>query len=85
MRGRVSAVNNVFIGASNEIGGLESGLSAYLFGLLLGPVRGAIASVALGGLGSILTVALVALLFKPLRQFGPLAEARPMAESSEGP
>jgi MFS family permease len=84
MRGRVSAVNNVFIGASNEIGGLESGLSAYLLGLLLGPVRGAIASVALGGLGSILTVAAIALLFRPLRQFGSLAEARPMVESSDG-
>src|SRR6202020_1939059 len=32
MRGRVSAVNNVFIGASNEIGGFESGLTAQLFG-----------------------------------------------------
>jgi MFS family permease len=85
MRGRVSAVNNVFIGASNEIGGLESGLSAYLFSLAVGPVRGAIASVALGGLGSILTVALVALLFKPLRRFGPLADARPMVESSDNP
>jgi len=80
MRGRVSAVNNVFIGASNEIGGLESGLSAYLLGLIFGPVRGAIASVALGGLGSILTVATVALLFKPLRQFGPLSDARPIEE-----
>ena len=32
MRGRVSAVNNVFIGASNEIGGFESGLAAQLMG-----------------------------------------------------
>ena len=80
MRGRVSAVNNVFIGASNEIGGLESGLSAYLFGRIWGPVGGAIASVAIGGIGSIVVVALVARIFKPLRQFGPLADARPIED-----
>ena len=33
MRGRVSAVNNIFIGASNELGGFESGLTARLFGV----------------------------------------------------
>jgi MFS family permease len=80
MRGRVSAVNNVFIGASNEIGGLESGVSAWLFGLAWGAVGGAIASVAIGGIGSILVVAAVAMLFKPLRQFGALADARPLEE-----
>lgn len=48
MRGRVSAVNQVFIGASNELGGLESGVTAKLFG----PV----ASVVGGGLGTILVV-----------------------------
>ena len=31
MRGRVSAVNSVFIVASNDLGGLESGLTAWLF------------------------------------------------------
>jgi MFS family permease len=64
MRGRVSAVNNVFIGASNEIGGLESGLTAEW----LGPVK----SVVLGGIGTVLTVLLTALLAPQLRRYGPL-------------
>jgi MFS family permease len=78
MRGRVSAVNNIFIGASNEIGGLESGLTAWLFALALGPVGGAMASVAVGGVGSIIVVALVAMLFPPLRRFAALADAKPL-------
>jgi MFS family permease len=45
MRGRVSAVNSVFIGASNQLGEFESGATA----ALLGPVG----SVVLGGVGSI--------------------------------
>jgi MFS family permease len=45
MRGRVSAVNSVFIGASNQLGEFESGATA----ALLGPVG----SVVLGGMGSI--------------------------------
>jgi MFS family permease len=78
MRGRVSAVNNVFIGASNEIGGLESGVSAWLFALIWGAVGGAVASVALGGIGSMVVVAGIAMIFKPLRQFGALQDARPL-------
>ncbi len=49
LRGRVSAAEFVFIGASNELGELESGLAAEAFG----PVRAA----ALGGFGSLLVVA----------------------------
>ena len=45
MRGRVSAVNSVFIGASNQLGEFESGATA----ALLGPVG----SVVLGGVGSV--------------------------------
>ena len=45
MRGRVSAVNSVFIGASNQLGEFESGITAEWFG----PVR----SVVLGGLGTV--------------------------------
>jgi MFS family permease len=45
MRGRVSAVNSIFIGASNQLGEFESGASA----ALLGPVG----SVVLGGVGTI--------------------------------
>ena len=67
MRGRVSAVNNVFIGASNEVGGFESGLTA----AWLGPVP----SVVLGGIGTILTVTLVATLAPHLRKFGRLDTA----------
>jgi MFS family permease len=48
MRGRVSSVNNIFIGTSNEFGALESGLTAALFGPLI--------SVVAGGLGTILVV-----------------------------
>lgn len=48
MRGRVSAVNSVFIGSSNEIGGFESGLAARLMGL--------VNSVIFGGVMTILVV-----------------------------
>src|SRR5438105_8258754 len=48
MRGRVSSVNNIFIGTSNEFGALESGLTAALFGPVL--------SVVAGGIGTILVV-----------------------------
>lgn len=48
MRGRVSAVNGVFIGASNQLGEFESGATAALFG----PV----ASVVAGGIGTVLVV-----------------------------
>ena len=50
MRGRVSAVNSVFIGASNELGEFESGATA----ALLGPVG----SVVMGGIGTLLVAAL---------------------------
>ena len=55
MRGRVSAVNNVFIGSSNELGAFESGVTAGL----LGPV----VSVVAGGVATILTVGLVGLVW----------------------
>jgi hypothetical protein len=50
MKGRVSAVNNIFIGSSNEIGAFESGTAAKL----LGTVR----SVVFGGLMTLLVVAI---------------------------
>ena len=52
MRGRVSAVNNIFIGSSNEIGAFESGVAA----TLLGVVR----SVVFGGVMTVLVVGSVA-------------------------
>jgi MFS family permease len=66
MRGRVSAVNGVFIDTSNELGGFESGATAALFG----PV----ASVVLGGLATLLVVAVVAHLWPELREMGSLHE-----------
>lgn len=60
MRGRVSAVNMVFIGASNEVGQFESGITAQWFGT--------VPAVVLGGLGTIAIVALWAWLFPALRQ-----------------
>ena len=52
IRGRVGAVNSVFIGASNELGGFESGMTA----ALLGPVG----AVVFGGIGTIVVVAITA-------------------------
>ena len=59
MRGRVSAVNIIFISASNELGDFESGIAAGF----LGPV-GAVVS---GGIGTLLVVALWAKLFPEIR------------------
>lgn len=58
MRGRVSAVNSVFIGASNQLGEFESGVTAAAFG----PVG----SVLLGGFGTLVVAGLWLRLFKPL-------------------
>jgi MFS family permease len=60
MRGRVSAVNMVFVGASNELGEFESGLTAEWFG--------AARAVVLGGVGTLLVVGLWAWRFPELRQ-----------------
>jgi MFS family permease len=72
MRGRVSAVNNVFIGASNELGGFESGLAARMIGL--------IPSVVAGGIGTIVVVLSVAGVWPQVRKFGSLADAKPVEE-----
>ena len=71
MRGRVSAVNGVFITASNDLGGLESGLTAWLFG----PV----ASVVAGGVGTILVVLAAMRLWPQLLPIGSLGSIRPAA------
>jgi MFS family permease len=65
MRGRVSAVNMVFIGASNELGEFESGVTA----ALLGPER----AVVLGGIGTIVVVVVWALMFRELREVDKLS------------
>lgn len=52
MRGRISAVNSIFIGVSNELGSPESGLAASLLGPMI--------AVVAGGIGTILVVLAVA-------------------------
>ncbi|HEX8795758.1 MAG TPA: MFS transporter [Polyangiaceae bacterium] len=69
MRGRVSAVNMVFIGASNELGEFESGLTAQLFGT--------VESVVLGGVGTLLVVALWVWRFPRLRSVDRLHDVTP--------
>ncbi len=64
MRGRVSAVNNIFIGTSNEFGALESGLTAALFGPVI--------SVVAGGIGTILVVIGSAVKWPDIRKIGAL-------------
>lgn len=81
MRGRVSAVNNVFINSSNELGQLESGLTAALFGTLFGSIAaGAAASVIGGGIGVIVVVLLVAWRLPEVRQIGALHELEPESD-----
>jgi hypothetical protein len=47
IRGRVSAVNSVFIGASNELGEFESGVTAGWFGLVRALLFGGVATLAI--------------------------------------
>ena len=65
MRGRVSAVNLVFVGASNELGEFESGVTADWFG----PVRAVVG----GGIGTLLVVAAWTGMFPALRQLDRLS------------
>lgn len=60
LRGRVNAVNQVFVGASNELGEFRAGTMAALFG--------AVPAVLFGGAGSILVAGLWAWLFPQLRR-----------------
>jgi MFS family permease len=67
MRGRVNAVEMIFIGASNELGQFESGVTAAWVG--------SVPAVILGGVGSIIVTVLWALLFPDLRNVDRLAGA----------
>ncbi|HXX68622.1 MAG TPA: MFS transporter [Polyangiaceae bacterium] len=69
MRGRVSAVNMVFIGASNELGEFESGLTAQWLG--------AVSSVVLGGIGTLVVVAIWMRRFPQLRRVNRLTDVMP--------
>jgi MFS family permease len=85
MRGRVSAINGMFISISNEVGDIESGTVAQLFT----PTFSAVS----GGLGTLVVVAIVAWIFPQLRAYGrldsgaskepPSPEAALTAESQE--
>ena len=54
MRGRVSAVNSLFIGASNELGEFESGLTAQWWGAVRATVYGGVGALAVAGLWSVI-------------------------------
>jgi MFS family permease len=72
MRGRISAVNSIFIGVSNELGSFESGLAASL----LGPVIAVVA----GGIGTILVVLAVARVWPEMGQLKTLNPDVPVQE-----
>jgi len=66
MRGRVSSVNNLFIGTSNELGGAESGIVSHL--------SNPVFSVVSGGIATILVVAAVAWHWPEIPRFGRLVQ-----------
>ena len=77
MRGRVTAVDMIFIGTSNEFGQFESGLTAQWLGT--------VPAVILGGLGTLVVIALWAWLFPELRKAGELTAIKSgeLQEASE--
>jgi hypothetical protein len=75
MRGRVSAVNWLFIGASNEFGEFESGLTASWWG--------AVKAVVIGGVASMVVTASAAGLFPQLREADALTAESLMAAGRE--
>jgi MFS family permease len=75
MRGRVAAVNSIFISSSNELGEFESGIAAALFG--------ATAAVVGGGIGTVLVVAGVAWLWPRLLRLGPLYDIEELTPETE--
>ncbi|MDR3618160.1 MAG: MFS transporter [Paludisphaera borealis] len=69
MRGRVSAINTIFVSSSNELGEFESGVVARLVG--------AVGAVVLGGVGTLVTVVGIALIWPNLRKLGSLQDVAP--------
>ena len=65
MRGRVSAVNSLFIGTSNQLGEFESGVTASWFGIIPATI--------LGGVGSIVIALIWMVVFPDLRKLESLA------------
>ena len=74
LRGRVSSINYLFIGFSNEFGAFESGATAWMFG--------PIASVVGGGIGTIAVVMIVAVLWPALARIGPLHTLKPQEDAA---
>jgi MFS family permease len=75
MRGRVTAVDMIFIGTSNEFGQFESGVTAQWFGT--------VPAVVLGGIGTLVVIGVWAWIFPELRQAGELTSIR--SEELEAP
>jgi MFS family permease len=77
MRGRVTAVDMIFIGTSNEFGQFESGVTAQWFGT--------VPAVVLGGVGTLAVITLWAWLFPELRQAGELSSIKsPQLDDASG-
>ena len=74
MRGRVTAVDMIFIGTSNEFGQFESGVTAQWFGT--------VPAVVLGGIGTLVVIALWAWWFPELRNAGELHEITSEVEAT---
>jgi MFS family permease len=74
MRGRVMAVDMVFIGTSNELGQFESGLTAQWFGT--------VPAVLLGGVGTLVVIAIWAWIFPELRRAGDMTAMKSVAEEA---
>lgn len=77
MRGRVTAVDMVFIGTSNELGQFESGLTAQWFGT--------VPAVVLGGIGTLLVIGLWAWWFPDLRRAGALSSIQSSLPQHDSP
>src|SRR5579859_399028 len=77
MRGRVSAVNSLFIGASNELGEFESGLTAQWWG--------AVRATVIGGIGALTVAGLWSVLFPDLRHADELSSAALRPSPSPSP
>jgi len=73
MRGRISAVNSIFIGVSNELGSFESGLAAALFGPVI--------AVVAGGIGTIIVVLIVARIWPEMGQLKSLNVDAPVPQT----
>lgn len=76
MRGRVSAVNSLFVGASNELGEFESGLTAHWWG--------AVRATIFGGVGSLMVAGIWATLFPDLRRADELTSAALLGRTTAG-